>query len=220
MAILIGISIRDSGWEAVAQTTLSPARIQKAGRLAKPEDRLRCLGAGLALDAALRTIGLRERDLHMAYTAHGKPVFPSHPSVHFSLSHSGEWCLCGLDDSPIGVDVQQRRHLDVVSLAQHYFSPEESAMIITLPESQRADTFFRLWTAKESVLKLEGTGLSGSLSSAQVHVGSTLSLVNHTYHLTEYPLEGYYMTVCSVGTPPSTLQILSGGNYYETHCQI
>ena len=43
---------------------------------------------------------------------HGKPYFPSHPHVHFSVSHTGRLWVCAFADAEVGCDVQEYRKND------------------------------------------------------------------------------------------------------------
>lgn len=176
-----------------AANILSDMRLQKAAALKNEADRARSLCAGLALDACLRTVGLRERDVTVAMDEHGKPYFADHPDWHFSISHSGDFAVCALDDVPIGVDLEQHRPLDTERLAKRYLG---------ISEPLTREKFFSLWTKKESYLKAVGIGLSG------LHTEP-----DDGWHFKEYPLKGYSLTVCSqkaVFTP--SLLVLSDGD--------
>lgn len=175
--VLIAVS-REYAPHALEQ--LSDARLRKAQTLKAPDDQVRSLCAGLALDACLRTIGLRERDVTIATDVHGKPFLLGHPTWHFSLSHSGDWAVCALDDSPIGVDIERHRPTNIERLATRCFGTNEPLT---------AEDFFSLWTRKESYLKAVGIGLSG------LHTEP-----DETWHFKEYPLAGYSLTVCSQKT--------------------
>ncbi len=172
--VLIAVSVSDA---PCATEVLSEARLQKAAELKQPEDQARSLCAGLALDACLRTVGLRERDVTVKTDEHGKPFFADHPEWYFSLSHSGEWAVCALDDAPIGVDLEQHRLLNTQRLAARYLG-------ITTPLT--SNEFFSHWTRKESYLKAVGVGLSG------LH-----TVPDDNWHFQEYSLAGYSLTVCS-----------------------
>lgn len=172
--VLIAVSVAEA---PRAAKYLSDARLQKAMALKKQEDQARSLCAGLALDACLRTVGLCERDVTIVTDAHGKPFPADHPNLYFSLSHSGDWAVCALDDAPIGVDLEQHRVLDKERLAARYLG-------VTAPVT--LEEFFSLWTQKESYLKAVGIGLSG------LHTEP-----NDSWHFKEYPLAGYSLTVCS-----------------------
>ena len=119
------------------------------------KDRLLCLGAGLLLAHALRRAGAR--DLSLRRLSNGKPVPVNAPGIHFNLSHSGTLAVCAVSGRPVGVDVEVLQSMDpgVVSMC---FQPAEQQWIYQAEDPCRA--FTRLWTRKESYLKLMGTGLS------------------------------------------------------------
>ena len=127
------------------------------------KDRLLCLGAGLLLAHALRRAGAR--DLSLRRLPNGKPVPVNAPGIHFNLSHSGTLAVCAVSDQSVGVDVEviQRADPGVVAMC---FQPSEQAWLNRSDDPCRA--FTRLWTRKESYLKLLGTGLSHPLDSFAV----------------------------------------------------
>jgi phosphopantetheine--protein transferase-like protein len=63
---------------------------------------------------------------------------------------------------PVGVDLECRRTVAAVeSLSLRCFSPTEHRVLMNVPQALREETFLRLWTRKEAVLKARGDGLSG-----------------------------------------------------------
>ncbi len=74
----------------------------------------------------------------------------------------------------VGVDIEQiRSNVECEQLAERFFSPGERNLISGLPEDEKLQAFFRLWTCKEAFLKAHGAGLSRSLSSFDVKLGSS-----------------------------------------------
>ena len=190
----------------VDETTLSVSRREKAAQYQKEDDRKRSLCAGVALDNALLHIGLRENDTAVAYTSQGKPFLPDYPEWHISLSHSGNWAVCLLSDAPSSVDIQQYRDGSFIAIAERHFSAAECAALQAFSPKEQQRLFFRLWCAKECVLKLRGTGLSGALSSVPVTVGETLAVDDGI--LGEYPMDGHQLTVVTTGQLPCTVEII------------
>ena len=47
----------------------------------------------------------------------------------------------------------------IPGLADRWFLPAEAEALRKAPETERVELFFRLWTVKESFLKMTGTGL-------------------------------------------------------------
>ncbi len=84
------------------------------------------------------------------------------PRLRFNLSHSGGLVAClvtlGVD---VGVDVEStQRDLDMVRLADRFFSPEEASVVRALTGPEQRERFFAYWTLKEAYLKACGRGLS------------------------------------------------------------
>ena len=78
---------------------------------------------------------------------------------HFNLSHSGDYVAVAISVEQVGVDLEQwKERLPVADLAAHAFRPEEAAAIAGSTEPHLL--FYRLWTAKEAVMKCTGLGLS------------------------------------------------------------
>ena len=130
-------------------------RRQRVGRLARPEARLLCLGAGTLLAYALRQTGAA--DLTLAYGNNGKPRLAHHPDIHFNLSHSGTLAVCAVADRRVGVDVERPRAVSE-ALVRRVLTAEEQTWLAGQADPKAA--FIRLWTRKESFLKRSGEGLS------------------------------------------------------------
>ena len=143
-------------------------RRERVERFVFQKDRLLCLGAGLLLAHALREAGAK--DLALVYGEHKKPRLAREQGVHFNLSHSGTLAMCAVSGEPVGADVEALHAYDagVMRLAA---TPAEHEWMSTQDDKDRA--FTRLWTRKESYLKLTGAGLSTPPDSVEVAPGST-----------------------------------------------
>lgn len=136
------------------------------------------------LAAALTELGLCDALPPVARQTSGKPWFPSHPDIHFSISHSGPFALCAVSDRPVGVDIEvikARRN----GLPQRVFSPSELESYQLLGGHWPA--FYTIWTAKEAAAKLTGRGLRGPIRDITPPPGA---------HTTHYSGEGWRAAVC------------------------
>lgn len=133
--------------------------------------RIRSLAAGLVLHYALcEKLGLSSRDTPpflLGYEQKGKPYLREYPDIFFNLSHSGDYVCCALGDGPLGVDIQERIS-GKEKVAERFFTHGERQMLRTCPRQEREALFFRMWSVKESYLKLTGAGLGGGLSAFEV----------------------------------------------------
>ena len=118
--------------------------------------------AYMLLCKALREeYGINEAPL-FEYSEHGKPSIVGHPEIFFNLSHCRSVAACVVASSPVGVDVEDVREFKE-SLARYVLNDEEYAMISSSPQPDRE--FIRLWTMKESYLKLTGEGITRDLKT-------------------------------------------------------
>ena len=82
--------------------------------------------------------------------------------LRFNISHTQNLIICAVTlAEDIGCDVENTsRTNDVLSIADRYFSADETQALFALPSTQQRDRFFDYWTLKESYIKAWGLGLS------------------------------------------------------------
>ncbi|WGJ15847.1 4'-phosphopantetheinyl transferase superfamily protein [Methylocapsa sp. D3K7] len=100
----------------------------------------------------------------------GKPGLAGIKGPQFNVSHSGSWALIGLSDRrPIGVDIELTRNSgDELDLARSFFSDAEYRTLERLEDGARLQSFYKIWTCKEAVLKAIGAGISAHLKDFSV----------------------------------------------------
>ena len=183
---------------------LSPYRQQKIAILKHVKDKNRSLGAGIALDHALETYGLKEKSVEYEFGEWGKPTLKYQPGIHFSLSHSGDYAICSIGDKPMGNDIELIKE-DRLKVADRFFAKEElDWMYAAQDEAEVTERMFRIWTMKESFLKATGKGISLPLNEFAVLVDEEQSRirVKHNfnakfYHMKEYSeIAGYRVAIC------------------------
>ena len=98
--------------------------------------------------------------------ARGRPHFID-PLRHLETgwSHSGDVLLVALgEDVELGVDVERiRSRPRAMEVARRFFHADEVDWLMTQSDTEREPAFFRLWCAKEAVLKAHGQGISFGL---------------------------------------------------------
>ncbi|MEG2418094.1 MAG: 4'-phosphopantetheinyl transferase superfamily protein [Eubacterium sp.] len=184
-------------------TEVPVSRQQKAKSYRFARDRALSLGAGLLLNQALEEAGIDPRDVAFQASDGQKPVLKGHPDFHFNLSHSGDYAILGVADTPIGVDIEKMTDIPR-ALARHYFHKGEIAFLNGLSEEAFIPNFYRLWTLKESFMKATGLGFSLALDAFEIQMGSAIGVhqrVNEkSYGFTEVDdLGGYAISICVEG---------------------
>lgn len=139
------------------------------------EDKMRCYVAGLvATLASAMHLGVSFTEIEQKSEEGGAPyaVSTNGEKVFLSLSHSGKYVTCIVDDHVCGIDVEKIiNDKRVYSIAQNYFhSSECEALSRILDEKKKIEYFYMLWTLKEAYLKMTGVGLLRSLASFSVHI--------------------------------------------------
>lgn len=141
---------------------LSEQRREQALKFKHEQGRKTCAAAYLLLCEGLRKeYGITEKPV-FEYGEHGKPFMIGHPEIHFNMSHCREAAVCVISNRPVGVDVESiREYKD--SLVRYTMNEAEIALISQSPRPK--ETFTRLWTMKEAVLKLSGEGLRNDMKT-------------------------------------------------------
>ena len=162
-------------------------RRQQAQRFRHETGRRQCVLAYEALRQGLRErYGIAEAP-DFDYNGHGKPSLRQFPHIHFSLSHCREAVGCLLSNEACGLDLEARRPVRE-SLVRYTMNEEEANLIASAEEPETA--FLRLWTRKEAVLKLRGTGIQGDIKD----VLAEESISDLELHTSELPRR---QVVCS-----------------------
>lgn len=142
------------------------------------------IGEILAKVAIKKTFGIDIAKQEFAYTEYGKPYLLNFPDVHFNISHSGQYVACVVSDKPTGVDVQKISEYNF-DVAERVCNEKELKQIESSSDS--ASEFTKLWTQKEAVLKMYGTGIaSGDIKNC---------LDNH--NVQSERIEDYWLSIFS-----------------------
>jgi len=138
-------------------------RRDQAERFRHDSGRRQCVLAYEALCHELREkYGIDDKP-DFDYNAHGKPRLARYPAIHFSLSHCRQAVGCLIADSPCGLDIEAPRKVKE-SLIRYTMNEAEVEWILGEADTEMA--FLKLWTRKEAVLKLHGTGIIDNMKNA------------------------------------------------------
>ncbi len=125
-------------------------------------DERRAAHALLASTAASYA-GVPVDSLTLDRTAAGAPLLGGAAAgLHVSLSHTGGMVAVAVSRlGPVGVDVEPVRSMPALALSRRWFAPEDTEWLLGRPAESVSRDFLSLWTGKEAVAKLYGTGLRG-----------------------------------------------------------
>lgn len=183
-------------------------RKEKILKQQKKKEQIRSLAAGSILHYALcQELGFLPDEMgyfELGYEAEGKPFLKEYADVHFNLSHSGEYVCCGMGREPVGVDIQKHR-LVKDRLALRFFTQEDNRMLAECSAGEQEELFFRMWSIKESYLKLTGEGMKKGLDSFEIdwNQGAVFEKGGHApaaFFHEKRDVPGYSFSVCA-GNP-------------------
>ncbi len=126
---------------------------------------------------ACQKLSLKNSDIIIERNEYGKPFLKEYPYFHYNISHSGKWVVVAISDQAIGVDIEQIKSIDM-NIARWYFAINECNSIIREVLKKQQETFYFLWTAKESYTKYIGKGLLMPLNSFSILKEERYSTVN------------------------------------------
>jgi len=190
---------------------LSEYRLKQLEKTIVQEKRRQKIGAELLLNHAVKTI-LPEQEIPLEiYTdSYGKAFIKDLP-FFFSLSHSGDYAVCAVSDSPVGIDAEHGVRCRA-AVVQRFFTAAENRFIDEA--SDKDHEFGRIWTAKEAALKYIGQGLNRSPATVEMQSHDSVLIepeklvlnIEHVY------INGCNISACSAlnikGLSPTEVKLL------------
>ena len=175
--------------------TWFPRRFERAEKLYMRDNTLSSIAGGALIAGVL---GVKESEI--SFGRWGKPYLTG-GGRHFSLSHSGGYALLAVSDGDIGVDIEAPGACRE-NVARRAFTADELEWMSADPDGR----FLELWTAKESLLKLDGRGLSlemQSFSVLELIGGGSVSFGGRQVFGYSAVHDGYRLSLCAYEKPAS-----------------
>lgn len=177
---------------------------QKIESLYRLKDKQASLLGKLLLFQSLNEFEGVEKNLSaFTYSANGKPLLNG-AGVSFNISHSGDYVVCAVaNEQQIGIDIEKIVEIDPDKLSCA-LSPSELAYV---KKSQRKNfEFFKIWTAKEAILKAKGLGIQRDMTGFEIlHKGVWLYR-QELFFLTEIEIDPTYCCIMATTTRPYEIQ--------------
>jgi len=129
----------------------------KNTRFVRWQDRHAHLFGKLLLLYAFKDTNIQNLLEIMKYSNNNRPFIPE-SSYDFSISHSGEYVICGMAEYlRMGIDIEEIKPIDFKDFRK-VMTERQWNDIKSAEESHQI--FFKYWTIKECVIKADGRGLS------------------------------------------------------------
>lgn len=189
---------------------LPAERQQKIHNMKQEKSRKQSMGAGLLLQKVLALYHMEMSTL--AVGEHGKPMVEG---LQFNLSHSGNLVICAVSNQAVGCDVEMIRKAPK-GVAERYFSESEKEYLNQFCGEDYDTAFFRLWTMKESYVKMTGEGMSLPQGEYEIVVGDSLDISSENMkgscygyarvnrggqvqdcYISEVAVRGYIISICA-----------------------
>ena len=151
-------TLRDAAWTQ-ALSLLPDERKEYVLHFRKREDQKRSAIGWLLLAYGLKQEYGIQMPPALCRTSNGKPYFPEKNMPFFNLSHSGDLVGCAISEKEIGLDIQ-KLVTPRPSLVRRVCTEEELAFVENSEDPSME--FCRIWSQKESAVKLTGEGITGN----------------------------------------------------------
>ena len=183
-------------WADVSEfPDIPPEQTNRILKYKLPLNKKQCFCARLMEKFIADTYGFSVEEITIG--ANGKPCVDN---INYNISHSGNIVICAVSEQPVGCDVELVRKVNK-NVADKYFSEQEKKM-----------DFFRVWTAKESYLKMTGEGICPDLKNIEVVFEENKSFIKRNgiiedCFLSEYNIPGYSEYIISVCSKSETFNL-------------
>jgi 4'-phosphopantetheinyl transferase len=159
-------------------------------RYRRPADQIRYAGTRAVLkDLLAERLRITTAEIQFAIDACGKPRLALDGAPHFNLSHAGDFALIAISDRhPVGVDIEAVNTTIDTGAVAAALTPDE---LQCCSGGSDVQTFFRIWSGKEAVLKALGVGIADHVRSVSV-----------THHPPHTPLDSGRYAVAMHIPPP------------------
>ena len=149
---------------------LSDAEAKRAHKMNKASAQRFIIGRTMLRSELSMTLGISPQDVRLNQNE-GGPVTLSDSDLSFSVAHSGDYVAVAVAKrGAIGIDIEDG-HIERKNwrgIAKRYFNMAEQDFIEAEPKLMQQQAFYRLWTAKEALTKMEHGAIAHYLKGAEI----------------------------------------------------
>jgi len=160
------------GTSKITYSTLSASELERVKRLKSLETRRRLVNRFTFVRNVLGNIAdIDPAVLEFCQSYRGKPqlAYPEDANnekprkLDFSISHTENiLALAVVFGGTVGIDIEVvRNDLDFFDIAMTHFTIENLELLQSMPSNKAAIMFYKLWTRREALAKMDGSGIGG-----------------------------------------------------------
>jgi 4'-phosphopantetheinyl transferase len=187
--------------------TLSPDEIARGEKFVFDKDRTRYWLSRTVLRALLaHYTGTPPEQLVFTCNEFGKPSLANGPQ--FNSSHSqGLTVIAVTKNLRVGIDIERVRAMpDLAGVATSFCTDHERQFLFSQTPKKQLEAFYRIWTAKEALLKAMGVGIGRHLQQVStVRNGEFAGLIETRREFGEAAAGQWRIVSFAAGTNPCTL---------------
>jgi 4'-phosphopantetheinyl transferase len=165
------------------KSLLSADELARAGRYLQQKDRERFITSRAALRILLgKYLKIPAAELVFHLGENKKPFVKSNNNIdiHYNVSHSGDYILIAVAGSAVGADIEKiNPEFSYIDILEQVFSLYEITHI--QHSANPVETFYRLWTRKEALLKATSKGIDDAIKQVSCLDG---------YHIVDIAVTG------------------------------
>jgi 4'-phosphopantetheinyl transferase len=166
---------------------LSEDELARASKFHFKKDERRFISSRSLLRILLSSYaGESSEKIKFSYNQFGKPELSdaqNQNKINFNLSHSQNMlCIAFAKNNVIGADCEIIKPIkDYLEIAERHFSANEVEQLKSFPTSKHIAAFYTIWTSKEAIIKLIGSGLHYPLQDFSVQLRSIEMNENYNF---------------------------------------
>lgn len=183
---------------------IGPNEKGKASRYRRFQDKQAYLLGKVLLARQLENSGYSPELLKcLSYTEFNRP-FIECIEADFNISHSGEYVICAFSVSQVvGVDIEKIQPVNYNDF-NNILNANDNSTIENAPDANHA--FFKIWSAKEAILKADGCGLVDDIYKLEIN--SNKGIFNKKlYYLRELEISPLYSSCIASSSPIENLAV-------------
>jgi 4'-phosphopantetheinyl transferase len=144
---------------------LSEDEFLKCRSFKSPEDELvYVITRGLLRKVLASFLKIQPQQIEITYAPNGRPYLSDYPNIKFNVSHTR-------DALAIAISIKNAIGVDIETLNRDFNFKKLKNFLYSESESHRGEqSFLKVWTIKEAIMKAKGIGLSKPLSEIELSI--------------------------------------------------